>query len=397
MSSFSHSQIGTYETCPLQYKFAYIDKIRVKMETVEAFLGLRVHEALEKLYRDKRYQKFMKLEELLAYFNKKWEENWNDNILIVKKEYNHENYRKMGEKYLADYYNRYQPFDQGRTIGLETRDLLTLDEDGDYTYHIRIDRLMDMGEGLYEVHDYKAGMTLPKQEELDSDQQLAMYSLWVMKNFKDCRKLRLVWHFVAFDKEADSYRTEEQLENLRKEVLAKIKRIEGVSHFSANVSSLCDWCSYKSICPMWKHAVELEQKPEKDYPKDQGLKLVDEYVRIKEEQDERRAEAEEKLEKLKQELIAFCQRERVSVVFGSENKVAVSEYENLKFPAKNTKEREELVSILKNMGRLDEVTDLDVYSLARILKNREWDEKDIAILQKFGLKEKSFRLSVSKK
>jgi len=397
MPLFSHSQIGTYETCPLQYKFAYIDKIKVKMETVEAFLGSRVHETLEKLYRDKRYQKFMKLEELLAYFNKKWEENWNDNILIVKKEYNQENYRKMGEKYLADYYNRYQPFDQGRTIGLETKDLLTLDEDGDYTYHIRIDRLMDMGDGLYEVHDYKAGMSLPQQEELDNDQQLAMYSLWVMKNFKDCRKLRLVWHFVAFDKEADSYRTEEQLENLRKEVLAKIKRIEGVSHFSANVSSLCDWCSYKPICPMWKHAVELEQKPENEYLGDQGLKLVDEYVRIKEEQDQRRAEAEEKLEKLKQELIAFCQREGVSVVFGSENKIGVNEYESLKLPAKNTKEREELVSILKSMGRLDEVTDLDVYSLARILKNREWDEKDIAILQKFGLKEKSFRLSVSKK
>jgi hypothetical protein len=209
--------------------------------------------------------------------------------------------------------------------------------------------------------------------------------------------LRLVWHFVAFDKEADSYRTEEQLENLRKEVLAKIKRIEGASQFPAKVSSLCDWCSYKPICPMWKHGVELEQKPENEHLKDQGLKLVDEYVKIKEEQDERRAEAEDKLEKLKQELIAFCQRGGVSVVFGSENKIAVNEYESLKFPAKNTKEREELVSILKRMGRLDEVTDLDVYSLARVLKNREWDEKDIAMLQKFGLKEKSFRLSVSKK
>jgi putative RecB family exonuclease len=397
MPSFSHSQIETYETCPLQYKFSYIDKIKIKIETVEAFLGSRVHEALEKLYRDKRYQKVMKLEELLAYFNKKWEENWDDNILIVKKEYSQENYRKMGEKYLADYYQRYQPFDQGRTIGLETRDLLTLDEDGNYTYHIRIDRLMDMGAGLYEVHDYKAGMTLPKQQELDNDQQLAMYSLWVMKNFKDCRKLRLVWHFVAFDKEVDSYRTGEQLENLRKEVLTKIKRIEAASQFPAQVSSLCDWCSYKSICPMWKHAVELEQKPEIDYVEDEGLKLVDEYVRIKEEEDEHRAETEDKLEKLKQELIAFCQRKGVSVVFGSENKIAVNEYESLKFPPKNTKEREELVSILKSMGRLDEVIDLDVYALARILRNREWEEEHLDKLEKFGLKEKSFRLSVSKK
>jgi putative RecB family exonuclease len=397
MASFSHSQIGTYETCPLQYKYAYIDKIRVEVETVEAFLGSRVHETLEKLYKDLRYQRLMKLEELQAYFNKKWKENWKDSILIVKKEYDQENYRKMGEKYLADYYRRYQPFDQGRISGLETRELLSLDENRNYSYHIRIDRLMDMGEGLYEVHDYKTSLTLAKQEELDGDKQLAMYSLWVMKNFKDCRKVRLVWHYLAFDKELDSYRTEEQLESLRKEILEKIKRIEKASEFPANVSSLCDWCSYKAICPMWKHAAELEQKPEKEYLDDQGLKLVDEYVRIKEESDQRRVEAEQRLEELKEELIAFCQRKGISVVFGSENKVAVNEYESLKLPAKNTREREELVSLLKNIGKLDKVTDLDIFALARVLKNREWDEKDLVLLQEFATKEKGYRLSVSKK
>ena len=397
MASFSHSQIGTYETCPLQYKYAYVDRIRVEVETVETFLGSRVHEALEKLYRDLRYQRLMKLEELQAYFNKKWKENWKDSIVIVKKEYDQENYRKMGEKYLADYYQRYQPFDQGRISGLETRELLSLDENRNYSYHIRIDRLMDMGAGLYEVHDYKTSLTLAKQEELDGDKQLAMYSLWVMKNFKDCRKVRLVWHYLAFDKELDSYRTEEQLESLRKEVLEKIMRLEKASEFPANVSSLCDWCSYKAICPMWKHEAELEQKPEKEYLDDQGLKLVDEYVRIKEEYDRRRVEAEQRLEELKKELIAFSQRKRISVVFGSENKVAVNEYESLKLPAKNTKEREELVSLLKNIGKLDKVTDLDVFALARVLKNREWDEKDLAILQKFGIREKGYRLSISKK
>ena len=54
MPSFSHSRIGKYESCPLQYKFAYIDRIKVVAEdTIETFLGSRAHEALEKLYRDK--------------------------------------------------------------------------------------------------------------------------------------------------------------------------------------------------------------------------------------------------------------------------------------------------------------------------------------------------------
>ena len=65
----------------------------------------------------------------------------------------------------------------------------------------------DLGNGIYEVHDYKTNNSLPKQQKLDEDRQLAMYSLWVKLNFKDCKKVRLVWHFLAFDKEMDSFRT----------------------------------------------------------------------------------------------------------------------------------------------------------------------------------------------
>ena len=57
MPTFSISRIGTYRDCPRQYKFAYIERPQVEFEdTVEAFLGSRVHEALEKLYRDKRHE-----------------------------------------------------------------------------------------------------------------------------------------------------------------------------------------------------------------------------------------------------------------------------------------------------------------------------------------------------
>ncbi|TET70181.1 MAG: PD-(D/E)XK nuclease family protein [Candidatus Aminicenantes bacterium] len=398
MPSFSHTKIGSFETCPLQYKYAYIDRIKVEVEdTVETFLGSRVHEALEKLYRDKKFERLMSLEELLAYYNKLWKEEWKDSVVIAKKEYTQENYRKIGERCLSDYYKRHKPFDRGRIIGLETTDFLPLDEEGKYKFHIRIDRLMDMGNGVYEVHDYKTGSSLPKQEELDQDRQLAMYSLWVRQQFKDFKKVRLVWHYVAFDKEMDSYRTKEQLAILRKETLEKIKKVESAEEFPANVSWLCDWCLYKGICPMWKHEVQLEEKPENEYLNDPGLKLVDEYVRIKEELDEHRREAEEKLEKLKQALITFCAKEGVSAVFGSENKITVKEYEYVKFPGKNTEEREELIKVLQSIGKLGKVSDLDVYVLARILKNKEWDEHQLDLLRKFETREKSHRLSISKK
>jgi putative RecB family exonuclease len=403
MPSFSHSKLGTYETCRKQYKYAYIDRIKVEVEdTVETFLGSRVHDSLEKLYRDKQFEKLMSLKELLEFFNELWQKKWKDNIIIVRKDYTQENYRKMGERYLTDYYNRHKPFDRGKVISLETKDFLPLNEEGSYTFHIRIDRLMDMGEGLYEVHDYKTGLSLPEQEKLDADRQLAMYSLWVREKFKDFKKVRLVWHYVAFDKEMDSYRTAKQLEELRKEVLSKIKEIEKTDDFPPNVSSLCNWCLYRDICPMWKHEVQLDGKSENEYLNDPGLKLVDEYVKIKEEYgkikeeyDEHRMEAEEKLEKLKEVLITFCKKKGVAVIFGSENKITVKEYEYPKFPGKNTKEREKLIKNLKRIGKLDEVSDLDIYALGRILKRKLWDKKKLEVLRKF--EEKGYRLSVSKK
>lgn len=253
MVNFSHSRIGSFENCPLQYKFNYIDKIPVDYEdTVETFLGGKVHETLGKLYKDLKFEKLLILNELLEFFNKIWKENWNETVKINRTEYTQDNYRKMGERFLTDYYNRYKPFDQGKVIGLETQDFLDLDEKGDYKFHIRIDRLMDMGNGLYEIHDYKTNNSLPPQEDLDKDRQLAMYSLWVKNQFKDLKKVRLVWHFLAFDKEMESYRTTEELEDLKKEIMDKIKIIESTKHFPANVSALCDWCNFMSLCPMHK-------------------------------------------------------------------------------------------------------------------------------------------------
>jgi putative RecB family exonuclease len=398
MPSYSHSKIGAFEACQLQYKFAYIDKVKVEAEdTIETFLGSRVHEALEKLHRDLRFEKLMTREELLSYFNKIWRENWKDSVIIVKKDYTADNYRKMGERQLTDYYNRHKPFDKGRIIGLETQDFLPLDQEGKYKFHIRIDRLMDMGNGLYEVHDYKTGSSLPKQEDLDRDRQLAMYSQWVKQNFKDFQKVRLVWHYLAFDKEMDSYRTKKQLDDLQKDVLERIKEIEAAEDYPANVSWLCDWCLYKPICPMWSHEVELEQKPENEYLNDPGLKLVDEYIRIKGELDEHRKEAEEKLDKIKEALVSFCRKKRIQVVSGSQNRITVKEYESIKLPAKNSDERAELILVLKELGKLEEVSDLDTYALIRILGNKAWDEKELDRLSQFWTKEKNFRLTIGKK
>ena len=54
MPVYSHSRLETFETCPQKYKFRYIDKLEKprRADLFEAFVGSRVHETLQKLYRD---------------------------------------------------------------------------------------------------------------------------------------------------------------------------------------------------------------------------------------------------------------------------------------------------------------------------------------------------------
>ena len=214
MTVYSHSRLSSFEQCPYKFKLKYIDKVETKLEeSVEAFLGSQVHDALEKLYRDLQYQKLNALDELLVYLNDKWQKNWNESIVIVK-DYTPENYRLMAEKFITDYYHRYHPFDQQRTIALEDRILINLDRSGDYKLQGYIDRLAESEDCRYEIHDYKTNSQLPLPEYIQNDRQLALYMIGVKDRYPDAEDIKLIWHFLAFNKEIDSTRTDDELEQL---------------------------------------------------------------------------------------------------------------------------------------------------------------------------------------
>jgi len=389
MLTYSYSKVTCFEQCPLKFKFQYIDKIKTEIEqTIEAFLGGIVHEVLEKLYTDLKFQKVMKLNEILDFYNDLWQKNWNDAIVIVKKGYDKENYRKMGEKFLTNYYNHYKPFDKGKVLGLETTEFIDLDDK--YKFHVRIDRLNEAENGAYEIHDYKTGGYLPEQAKFDEDRQLALYSLWVLKKFGDVKRVKLIWHYLAFDKEIVSERTQDQLMKLRRETIKAINKIESAKDFPSVITKLCDWCEFRPICPHFKHLYRIETLEPKEYLEDDGVKLVNDYAKIQ----GKIKELSEELEKIRQILIDFAKKEDVDVIFGSDIKASVSSYESLKFPSKN--ERADLNEMIKKLGLWDELAIVDTNELAKKIKNKELHEDSIKLLDKFIKKEKTNVIRLSK-
>ena len=179
MPLYSHSQLSTYQDCPLRYRFRYRDKIKRVTEGVEAFLGTMVHETLNRCYNNVRFGRVSTLDNLLTYYDKLWQKEWHDSIAIVKEDLTADDYQALGKRLIETYHQRYAPFDSELTIGTEMRLNFSLGDGGKYKLTGIIDRLSRTKDDIYQIHDYKTSAHLPSQEYADNDRQLGLYHLGV--------------------------------------------------------------------------------------------------------------------------------------------------------------------------------------------------------------------------
>jgi len=380
MPIYSHSQLSTYEDCPLKYKLCYRDKIKREQEGIEAFLGSRVHDTLQKCYDDLRFTKVNSLSDLLAYYNKIWQENWRESIFIVRQELTQEHYRALGEKLIDTYYKRYSPFDLDTTIGTEVSLNFSLDDDNKYRMRGYIDRLSRTEDGTYEIHDYKTSAYLQSQQDIDKDRQLGLYQVGVRKRWPDIENLRLIWHYLAFDTELVSYRTPEAISGLVQDTKRLIDEIEHAHHFPPKESRLCEWCEYPDLCPLRKHTFKVEALPVNEYLIEPGVVLVNKYGELK----EKASEIEEEMGKVREAILEYARREGVEVIRGSDRRARVRFDKKLKFPGKNDEERRELDKAIMEAGRWMEVSQLDTTSLARVIENSLWSKELIQQVMRYG-------------
>ncbi len=379
MTTYSHSRLEAFENCPLMYKLQYIDRIRSKREGIEAFMGSRVHETLEKLYTDLKHCRPNTEEELVAFYNSAWERNWHGLVFVVKQEYCADNYREMGERCVRDYYRHYHPFEDGRTIWLEQKVVIPLDSEGLYRMTGVVDRLVEKEPGVYEIHDYKGSGTLPDQWKLDNDRQLALYHLGVERALPDAREVSLVWHYLVFGKEVRSRRTPEQLEQLKEKVISIIRTIEATDRFEPREGTLCEWCDFPELCPHRKHLIAVEQLPPAEFKADDGVQLVDRYAELK----ERRAEIDLELEELKGRIDEFCAAMEVDQVRGSCNLLNLSRKDAPRFPDAKSPERRALENLVRQLGHWDEVSSLNTHKLGRAVSGGAWSEFDSTQVDQF--------------
>jgi len=392
MPIYSHSQLSLYEECPLKYKLCYRDKIKRDVEGVEAFLGTMVHETLKKCYDDVRLTRLNRLDELLSYYDNIWQQNWHDLIVVTKKDVTPEHYKALGKKMIETYYQRYAPFDSDTTIQTEMRLNFALGENNKYKLTGYIDRLSCTADGACQIHDYKTSAYLPGQEQADNDRQLGLYLIGVQKRWPDLESIQLIWHYLAFDRELVSSRSDEDIARLTADTIRLIDEIESAQEFPPSESGYCEWCEYPDLCPMRKHFYTVESLPANEYLSEPGVALVNKYAELR----EKAQTIAEETDKVKEALVEYARREQVALIKGSGHKVRGKFDKKLKLPGKNDPEREALDTIILQAGKWLDVSQLDTATLTRIIEEGLWDRSLIDEVMKYGRIEETSAVYLSK-
>ncbi len=388
MKQFSHSKLQVYERCPLQFKYKYIDRLKPAEEstTIEAFMGGKVHETMEFLYKGIIKTKINTLERLLEFYEEAWRKEWEDSIAINNEEFTKEHYFELGKKCIANYYQKYYPFDQDQTLGVEKNILLNW---GKYQITGFIDRLARSKRGHYSVHDYKTGVMMA-QEYADQDRQLALYSLAVKQMFREAKKVRLIWHYVAFGEDVISERTDRQLAQLKTETLQlieEINRAEKENDFPAKETK-CDWCGFWEHCPKKKHLFRVAKLPANKYLKDSGVKLAKKYIQFVSRRAEINRKAREKawiidqeIERLEEVIFQYVHNNQLEVLDGGSHLVCIKKNHDFDFPRKSM-EPEAYRQLEALLQKTQDWADLSEVSFGKVKKSLEEGALDQKLVKK---------------
>jgi len=260
IKNLSPSRASQFKTCPKQFKFANIDKIKEPTTEVQA-KGTTVHQALEDLFDLPPEER--NTEKLHNLFREAWTKvrgNDEHHNLFSSVEEERE-WGLDGLKLLNNYMSiedptSFEPLERERWVRGSIEDL-----------NLRgiLDRMDRNNKGELVIVDYKSGKAPLAKYKEPRFFALKLYALLIQKELGEMpSELKLIYlknstiHTLKV--------TQDSLDQVKIEVLEiwnNIKIAFETNEFPATKNTLCDWCYYKPICPVFnENAPDTEKLKE---------------------------------------------------------------------------------------------------------------------------------------
>lgn len=242
----SPSSIATFQQCPLKYKFSRIDGL-TEPPTEATLRGNFVHSVLEELYALPSEQRTMSTAKNLA--KVLWESEYEERVSpYVRGAEAQKMFRWSSWWCIENLFTMEDP-QELELDGIETE--VNGDIDG---VAIRgfIDRWRRTDDGII-IGDYKTGKTPAPRYRDDKYFQLMLYACALeLKLEEHVKEIELL--FVKDSVRLSKSVTDGDRQNVRDTVASVRTQIDErceTGIFEPIKHKLCDWCSYKSICPAW--------------------------------------------------------------------------------------------------------------------------------------------------
>ena len=259
---YSHSRLSTFENCPRQYRYRYIDRLPRPGPGIEAHVGISVHKALEHYFSQQHAGRPAPAwDEILATYEKAWNATPAAAMRIVRNGFDSNDYYLLGRHCLEMYRSEAEDSPGGEILGLEKRVNFSLDKDGRYRLMGYIDRFMLAADGVYEIHDYKTSGSLPRPRDIEQDRQLALYEIGVRQDLPAGAEVRHIWHYLTFGRRFQRALVGGKLQSIARATMAVIRRVEGEAEFATRTGILCHWCDFKEHCAEGRAYLAKQPQP----------------------------------------------------------------------------------------------------------------------------------------
>ena len=229
----SASDIETYRTCPLKYKFARVFRIPSE-PTLNQRFGILVHQVLERYHAAESGAPARRCSNLL-------DAGWRRGGFGDSEE--ERQLRAKATQALVRYHDRFRD-DDAEPVWFERSFQFRI---GPHLLRGRVDRVDRLPDGGYELIDYKTGR--PKSAaQLRDDVQLSLYAVGAREAWQ-LEAAQQAYYYVLDDEKVPVPRSEEDRDWITETVFEVADGILGQGFEPTPSFAACSMCDYRIACP----------------------------------------------------------------------------------------------------------------------------------------------------